>query len=227
VNWNLGTPRIYWGGKLVIGTNTIRVEGYITDIGCLGTFPEKVTEKEMIGLHYKMFLGQELSAAELELEAIHKIIYMYTNSCGLLKKKPGSNRLILHWAMQTLELDLTKGMYSMSDLGEPIEIISRTFANVDFGIIENIARSTNPEIDHYHKWIPYIGFLDVRSNLHIAFLFPPSIKKGYLKDEVLSHPYTGKRRYGGYCQCPSGEFYYVDSPIDDMCGVLLCKGTTS
>jgi hypothetical protein len=223
----MGTPRIYWGGKLVIGTNTIPVAGYITDIGCIATFPEKFTEKELIELYYKMVLGQELSAAELELKAIHKIIYMYTNSCGLLKKKPGSNRLILHWAMQTLELDLTKGMSTMSDLNEPIEIISRTFASVDFGIIENIAQSTNPQINHYHKWIPYIGFLDVRSNLHIAFLFPPSIKKGYLKDQLSSYPYTGKRRYGGYCQCPSGEFYYVDSPIDDMCGVLLCKGTTS
>ena len=221
-NWANGTPRIYWGGKLVIGSDTIQVEGFLTDAGSIATFPEKVTEKEMTDFRLKLFLGEEQSAADLELKAIYKIINGYMNSFGLLKKKPGSNRLMLYWAMQTLELDLTKGMSAMSNHDEPIETISRTFANVDFGIIENIARTTNPDIDYYNKWIPYIGFLDVRSNLQIAFLFPPSIKKEYIKDEVLSHPFTGKKRYGGYCTCPSGDIYYVDSTIDDMCAELSC-----
>jgi hypothetical protein len=154
----------------------------IGDTGKLLPRPTKAFNREYSAALKDVSEGNE--PTESQKQTLH-IYYTFAPIWGIaqLKKHPTENKLMMSHFYCDFVLDIPDSEYRQHDSNLEIQIFKKSMGMLDFGFIETPHHSKIPKLGIYDKWMPFMGFYDVKKNIYFNILFPPYILPDALEDK--------------------------------------------
>ena len=182
-NRNIGKRRGTFFGTMTHGDLSIDYEfGMIGDTGKLLPRPPALLAEEYFAASKRVTEGKWLTDSQ---KHTLRLYYTFAPIWGIaqFKKHPTENKLMMSHFYCDFVLDIPDSEYRLLDTNLEIQIFKKSIGMLEFGFIETLHHSKIPKLRIYDKWMPFMGFYDVKKNIYFNIIFPPYILPDELKDK--------------------------------------------